>query len=91
VSAYEFSFVIELSSEPPTPMLLPELASRVLTVAGCRPEQTTAAVEGLEAAVKRTGAKTGPSRLRFDATDGSVAITLATEGHPEWHSTHRIT
>jgi len=91
VSAHEFSFVLELSSEPPTPMLLQDLAARMLDFVGCRPKQATKSVGALRAAVEQIGAASGPSRLAFNATGGSLTITLAAGDHPEWRITQPIT
>ena len=91
MSVREFSLTLELSGEPPTPDLLQDLAARVLSLVGSRPEQATAAVEALQAAVKQIGAASGPSRLEFSATGGSLTITLAAGDRPVWHTTYPIT
>ena len=85
--AHDFSFLLEISSESPMQELLQGLATRMLAFVGCQPEQATAAVQALQAAVEQTGGAGGPSRLEFTATEGSLTITLTAGDDPVWHTT----
>ena len=88
MAALEFFLAIDLSDHAASRELLRDVATRVLTQAGCGTDLVPGAID--EVVAKSTSAGERRCRVTFEARDGRLDIVVSSAAGPLWQTTESI-
>lgn len=85
----DFLFAIDVSDEPVSDRMLADLAAAVSAYAGLG-QETVDELNGALRQARAVGPAQGRCRVRFQAASGTLTMSVACDGGPEWQTTRSL-